>query len=183
MPWYIPVLIFFARISDVSIGTLRIILTVRGKMVISAILGFLEVTIWVLAISGVLKYLSHPLAIISYGAGFSTGIILGIQLEKTFVSRFHTIRAINTDPEIKLAKFLREMGYAVTEVQGKGRGGNVEICLITVSRNEVSDLQNKIMDQAPKTFIAVEDVLETLGGVKRPLYSKLPAWFRIGKTS
>ena len=38
--------IFFARILDVSMGTVKTIMMVRGKTVFSAILGFLEVFIW-----------------------------------------------------------------------------------------------------------------------------------------
>lgn len=181
MPWYIPLLIFCARICDVSLGTIRTILMVRGKTMISALMGFMEVTVWVLAISGVFKYLSHPMALISYGLGFSTGIIVGIYLEKLFVSRYHAIRVINTDRETRLTPCLREKGFAVTEMEGKGKEGDVEVCFVVIPRSEFNHLQNTVNDCSPGAFITVEDLLDTFGGVKKNLYSKSPAWFNIRK--
>jgi len=121
MPWFIPILIFFARICDVSIGTIRIILIIRGKPLISALMGFLEVSIWVMAIAGTLKYLSNPLALIAYASGFASGIIIGMYLEKHFVTRYQTVRVINTDEQIVLADHLRGKGFPVTCVDGKGK--------------------------------------------------------------
>ena len=46
-----PLLIFMARICDVSIGTIRIIFVSKGKRNIAPILGFFEVLIWITALS------------------------------------------------------------------------------------------------------------------------------------
>ena len=78
MPWYIPLVIFAARVGDVSIGTVRTIMMINGSRLGSAILGALEVTIWVLAVGGVLKYLPNPWAVLGYAAGFGTGVFVGM---------------------------------------------------------------------------------------------------------
>jgi len=181
MLWYIPLLIFIARICDVSLGTLRIIFIIRQKTLIAALLGFFEVTIWVLAISGTLKYLSNPLALIAYAAGFSTGVVAGIFLEKALIHRFHFVRAMNMDHGICIAARLREKGYAVTEVPAWGRSGEVEVCLMTIERNDVSRLQEEILSFAPGAFITVEDITDIRGGVQNRFSSMLPQWLRIRK--
>lgn len=56
-------LIFVARIFDVSIGTMRIILMARGYRSIAPVLGFFEVLIWIVAINSALKHFD---GVISY---------------------------------------------------------------------------------------------------------------------
>jgi uncharacterized protein YebE (UPF0316 family) len=181
VPWYIPLLIFSARICDVSLGTLRIIFIVRQKTAIAAILGFLEVTIWVLAISGTLRHLSNPLALLSYASGFAVGIVAGIFLEKAFVPHFQIVHAINMNHEVVLASRLRKNGYALTEVPGWGRSGDVEICIITLESKSVPRLREEILDLAPDTFITVEDLTDIHGGVQKTFSSPFSSWLRLRK--
>ena len=88
MPWYIPLVIFAARVGDVSIGTVRTIMMINGSRLGSAILGALEVTIWVLAVGGVLKYLPNPWAVLGYAAGFGTGVFVGMSIEDRLAMGF-----------------------------------------------------------------------------------------------
>ncbi len=54
--WVIlPILIFFARVTDVTLGTLRIIFVSRGKRMLAPILGFFEVLIWIVAIGQLIR--------------------------------------------------------------------------------------------------------------------------------
>lgn len=182
MAWYVPLLIFCARICDVSIGTIRIIFVIRGRTVLAALLGFLEVSIWVMAIAGTLKYLNtNPLALISYAAGFATGNIVGIQLEKLLVTRYQTVRAVNTDGQVNLSDALRLKGYPVTFIEGMGKEGTVEICSITVLRQEVCKLENDILALSPNAFITTSEVMDAYGGVRSQLFSKTPAWLKLRK--
>lgn len=181
MPWYLPILVFFARITDVSIGTIRIIFVVRGYHKIAPILGFFEVAIWVLAVSGTLKYLSNPLALIAYAGGFATGTAVGIWLERTLAVGFQLVRAININPNISLAKKLRESGYPVTEFEGRGGKGKAELCLIVVPRDQVKPLEELIFTIEPNAFVTVEDVCEIVGGVVRKTPSLMSSWQKIIK--
>jgi len=182
MVWYIPILIYFARICDVTIGTIRIIFVIRGRTTIAALLGFVEVSIWVLAIAGTLKYLTaNPLALISYAAGFATGNIVGIKLEKLLVTRYQTVRAVNPDPQVNLSDELRSKGYPVTYIDGMGKDGNVEICSITLLRGEVAKLESDILELSPNVFITTSEVMDAYGGVRSQLFSKTPAWLKVRK--
>ena len=46
----LPLLIFVARIADVSLGTVRVIFVSRGLKHLAPIVGFFEILIWLLAI-------------------------------------------------------------------------------------------------------------------------------------
>ena len=81
--WVIlPLLIFLARILDVSIGTMRLIFVSKGMKYLAPILGFFEVIIWLLAISQIMQHLDNVLCYVAYGLGFAMGNYLGIVLEE-----------------------------------------------------------------------------------------------------
>jgi hypothetical protein len=65
-------LIFLMRLADVSLGTLRIVMLVRGRRSMAGALGFFESLIWTLAAAQVLSELDEPLKIIGYAGGFAT---------------------------------------------------------------------------------------------------------------
>lgn len=80
--WLIPLLIFLSRVVDVSIGTIRIIFISRGWKFVSAGLGFIEVFIWVLAISQIMKNLDNVWAYFAYALGFACGTYVGMLIEE-----------------------------------------------------------------------------------------------------
>ena len=86
MLWFsllvLPVLIFCARIVDVSLDTMRILYMNRGRKVIAPLLGFVQALIWILAVSQVMKNLANPICYLAYGAGFATGNYVGMRIEE-----------------------------------------------------------------------------------------------------
>ncbi len=70
----LPLLIFLARIMDVSINTMRIIFMLNGKKFISTILGFFEALIWLIAISQIFQNLDSVITYLAYAGGFAAGI-------------------------------------------------------------------------------------------------------------
>ena len=167
MVWYLPLLIFFARICDVSLGTVRTILVIGGHPYISSLLGFFEVTIWVLAVGGVLAYLSNPFALLGYAGGFAVGVIVGMMIEERLALGYRMVRAISTDPESDLSAKLRELDYRVTRVDGKGRDGAVELAFLIVQRRAVPALRKAITELDPRAYISIshaeKPTVHTLG--------------------
>lgn len=155
MAWYLPILIFLARVCDVSIGTVRIILVIGGRPWISALLGFFEVLIWVLAVGGVITNLTNPVALVSYAGGFATGVILGMLIEERMALGYRIVRAISTDKSINLSERLRERGWFVTHVDGKGRSGLVDIAFLFIKRRHLSALRHDIAETDPNAYISV----------------------------
>jgi len=164
MAWYIPLLIFLARICDVSIGTVRTILVIAGNKWLSPLLGFVEVIIWVLAIGGVIRYLDNVWALLGYGAGFAAGVYIGMMIEARLALGYRMVRVVYPDSGGDLSRQLRERGYRVTRVQGSGRDGPVEIAFMVVRRKAVHALRQAIAELAPRAFLTVERVERPSGG-------------------
>ena len=96
--WYIwiglPLLVFFARVVDVTLGTLRIIFTSRGKKVLAPLLGFVEVFIWVSVIAQITRGANNIVAYLAYAAGFATGNYIGMLIENKLAIGMLVVRAI-----------------------------------------------------------------------------------------
>lgn len=156
----IPILIFFARIVDVSMGTLRIVFISRGIKLVAAVLGFFEILIWLLAISQIMKNLTSPWHYLAYASGFGLGNYVGISIEqKLRVGTLLLRTIIREDPE-ELVSALVFRGYGVTAVDGQGATGPVKIILTVLRRKDLDDALAVIERHAPKSFYTVEDVRE-----------------------
>lgn len=165
MEWYIPLLIFVARICDVSIGTMRTVFVVSGYRKVSVILGFFEVLIWVMAVGGVMKHLGNPFAVAGYAGGYATGILVGMTIEDKLAVGMRMIRVINPNPEVHVASLLRERGVRVTRIDGHGRNGPVEVSFSVVKRRKVPVIRQLLAEKAPQSFITIERVDRADGAV------------------
>ena len=158
MPWFIPILIFFARVFDVSLGTLRTLLMITGHRGLAALLGVVEVTVWIFAVGGAVKYLSYPWAVVGYAGGFGVGVLVGMMLEEKLALGFRMVRVISNRADIDVATFLRDEGYRVTRVEGSGMSGPVEICLLVIRRKQLPDLRKLMNTRVPEAFLSIERV-------------------------
>jgi uncharacterized protein YebE (UPF0316 family) len=154
--WLVPLLIFAARICDVSIGTLRMMMVISGHRVLSALLGFAEVLIWVLAVGGAVKHLDNPLAVLAFAGGFAAGTIVGMSVERRLAIGYRVVRVISSKRDIDLAGALRARGYTATRIDGHGRDGPVEIVFLSVRRRVVPALLEAVGAIAPEAFVTVE---------------------------
>ena len=180
--WLIPLLIFVARIFDVSIGTVRMIMVISGHRVASAALGFLEVLIWVLALGGAVEHLNNPIAVLAFARGFSAGTLIGMSIENRLAMGFRVVRVINPRPEANLAVALRDLGYTATRLDGHDRDGPVEIVFVTVRRRATLELLERIAEVVPNAFLSVERAERVSGFV--PLAGKRAdrfPWGRFGQ--
>jgi uncharacterized protein YebE (UPF0316 family) len=153
--WYLPFLIYLARICDVSIGTVRTILVISGHPYISAVLGFFEVIIWVLAVGGVITNLTNIFALLAYAGGFATGVIVGMAIENRIALGYRIVRVISADMGINLSAKLRELGYRVTRLDGSGKSGPVEFAFMVIRRRELPSLRKHIATIDPKCYVSV----------------------------
>ena len=157
-PILIPVLIFFARILDVSIGTLRIVYVGKGRRTYASILGFFEVFTWLLAISQVLQNLNGFYSYFMYSAGFAAGTFVGMTLERRFVHGMSLIRIIVPREGTRLAETLKAGGHRITHVEAQGNKGPVEIIFSVVKRDRLNEILDVIRRDRPNAFYSIEDV-------------------------
>ncbi|MFB1009089.1 MAG: DUF5698 domain-containing protein [Sulfurospirillum sp.] len=125
----IPLLIALARITDVSIGTLRIIFVSKGLRLWAPILGFFEVSIWLMAISKVMANLTNPINYIAYALGFSLGNYIGMFIESRLALGMVVVRIITKRDSHVLVAALRALRYSVTVADAEGNTGAVNIML------------------------------------------------------
>ncbi len=161
----IPVLIFFARICDQSIGTLRLIFVSKGYKYIAPFLGFFEVIIWVLAISQIMQHLDNVYCYIAYGAGFATGNYVGMYLEEKISLGTVILRIIPKKDTSELVNYLRLNNYGLTIVDAEGSTGPVKIIFSIVKRKDVPHIVNIINQFNPNAFYTIEEVKAVNKGI------------------
>ncbi len=161
-PALIALLIFLARVADVSLGTFRTILVFRGHKYASAAIGFVEILIWVFAVSSVIQNLDQWYFGVAYAGGFAVGNIAGITLEKKIAMGTELVRAVSIDASIELAARLRKEGFDVIELRGRGNGSEVEVLLIVEKRRRVPRLLQLIDATDPDAIYTVTDVKDTM---------------------
>lgn len=163
---YGPFLIFAMRIVDVSMGSVRILLMVRGWRTVAAAIGFMEVIVWIVAVGHAMQHLTSPYHLVGYAGGFAVGTYVGVSVVHLLALGRVVVRAILPDDVgASTAAVLREEGYPVTEIRGRGRDGPVDIVNVVVGRRHASQVADLIETTAPKSFITVEEVRMTHRGV------------------
>lgn len=154
----IPLLIFCARMLDVSIGTMRVVFTSRGYKNIAPLLGFIEVLIWLVAIGQVMQNLNNVACYLAWAGGFAAGNYIGLSLEERLAMGQVVIRTITAQPAVALIEKLRNEGYRLTTVDAQGARGPVNLLFLVVSRKKKDDVIKLITEFNPKAFYSIEDV-------------------------
>lgn len=157
-------LIFLVRVLSISMDTLRFMLTMRGKRGIAWILGFVESVLFVITFGAVLNDMSNFLYIIGYAAGFATGNVVGIYLERKLAVGYSHISVISKIKGEEVAKALRDSDFAVTEIPAQGKDGPVCISDLAVRRKDVAEIEKIIQETDPEAFITIEDVTPLRAG-------------------
>lgn len=173
MAWWIPLLIFAARVGDVSIGTMRTILVTNGYKKSAAMLGFFEVTIWVLAVSGVIQNLHSPWSVLAYAGGYATGVLVGMTIEERLALGYRVVRVISMQQNGNLCERLRAKDWRATRVNGHGRDGAIEIAFLAIPRRDQARLMRDVRSITPDAFITVERVERPHGANFGPLAAAL----------
>ncbi len=174
----LPILIMLARILDVSIGTIRIILVARGYKLLAPVLGFFEVIIWLIAISQVMQHLKNVMCYLAYGTGFALGNYVGILMESKLAMGLQAIRVITQTELHSFPMVLRDEGFGVTTLDAYGSRGPVNIFFTIVPRKDVPRVLDLVKIFAPDSFVTVEDIRSSYAGIfptqlDTPVYKRL----------
>ncbi len=167
----VPLLIFLARTTDVSVGTIRIIMVNKGLKWQSAALGFVEIMVWLIAITQALKNLNHIFNYFAYAGGFAMGNIVGLYLESKLAVGKRMLRIITQRDATALIQSLKSLGVGVTAVDAQGSTGKVQMIYSIIERKDYPKVVDLIQQFNPKAFYSVEDVRLANEGVF-PLHGK-----------
>lgn len=154
----IPILIFFARIGDVSISTIRIIFVMSGKRNVAPILGFFEALIWLLAIGQIITNIDNAMSYIAYASGFAAGTYVGMYIEEKLAIGRVVLRLITKQPVHELLTFLREKDYRYSILDAQGKKGKVNVVFLVLKREKLKELTTAINEYHPNAFYTIEGV-------------------------
>ncbi len=157
--WVImPVLIFLARVSDMSIGTLRVMLSVAGKRQLVPVLGFIESLVWLLAVRQIIQNLDSPISYIAYAAGFGMGIYVGLKVDERLAVGMVIVRIITPDKDPVMIDSIRKAGFGMTVVDGEGQSGAVSLLFVVTDRKKIDTLTSIIKSFNPNAFYTIESI-------------------------
>ncbi len=161
----LPLIIFFARICDVSIGTLRIVFVSKGKKNIAPILGFFEVFIWIVVISQILKNVDNIVCYIAYAGGYAAGNYIGMHIEERIALGMQLVKIFSSKDLSVLQKRLNKDDFGSTIVEGDGSVGKVHILYVVINRKTFDKLEQIVTEFDPSIFYVIEDVRSAKSGI------------------
>ncbi len=169
-------LIFIARICDVSIGTVRTILTVQGKTLISFILALFEITIWALVAGTVLTQLNEkPIFILFYAFGYATGNVVGILVERKLAFGIIILKLLTRNSGQEIADYLRQKGQPVTVFVGEGMKGPVSELYIACRRRDLKWILPEVTKIDANLFYIIEQARD-MRKVLQPISTPMGGW-------
>jgi uncharacterized protein YebE (UPF0316 family) len=154
----LPLLIFLARVIDVSIGTMRVIFVSRGYKLLSALCGFFEILIWLSAITQIMKNLDNFYNYIAYASGFAAGNYIGMLIEEKIALGNVIIRVVSRNELQTLIAYLKNQNRGVTLLDAEGHDGNVKILFTVIPRQELERVVAYIKKFNPQAFFTIEDI-------------------------
>ena len=167
--WIIlPLIIFFSRLCDVSLGTLRHVFISKGYRKIVPMLGFVEVLIWIIVVAQIMKNLNNVACYLAWASGFATGTYVGLLIEERLALGKQVIRIItNQNCDALIAAFKND-NHGVTIVDAQGAIGPVKMIFTIIDRVDVQDVVSQIAKYNPGTFYSIEEIKDTSQGVFTP---------------
>ncbi len=154
----LPLLIFSARIIDVSLDTIRVIMVSKGYRKLAPYIGFFQVLIWIITITRIMENLDNWVTYVAYAAGFAMGTYVGMWLEERLAIGNELLRVITRKPADDLIRVLRNEGFSVTVADGMGRDGEVGIIFLVAKRKDLKHAIAVVKQYNPQAFYTIEDM-------------------------
>ncbi|MFT6387552.1 MAG: hypothetical protein ACJAUP_000924 [Cellvibrionaceae bacterium] len=163
-PYLLALLIFLARVIDVSLGTFRTIVVFRGYKFLAAFIGFFEIIIWLIAAGQVFQNLDQWYLALAYAGGFSAGNYIGMWIESRFAIGNELVRCLSFNRDV-LAEKIRTEGFQIISFDGDmGDDKLIELLFIIEKRRNVPGLIKLIKELDPSAVYSVSDVKSVYEG-------------------
>ncbi|MDH4057725.1 MAG: DUF5698 domain-containing protein [Cyclobacteriaceae bacterium] len=154
----LPLLIFLARVSDVSINTIRIIYVLGGRRLTATILGFFESFIWLMAIRQIFEHFDNWVCYVAYPGGFAMGILVGMMIEERIAYGKVVVRIITHRDLSGLMDYFHQHKMRFTKVDAEGPDGKENLVFTVIEREHLDNLLAKLKEILPSAFYTVEKV-------------------------
>jgi uncharacterized protein YebE (UPF0316 family) len=133
----------------------------------AAVIGFVEVSIWVVAISRVIGHVNNILSVIGYGGGFAAGTLLGMWIENKLALGHVDIRVISATKGQTITQTIREAGYGATQLQAEGQSGPAYVTTVVASRKEIPDIIRLVNKADATALVTIEEARRVMRGYQR----------------
>jgi uncharacterized protein YebE (UPF0316 family) len=150
--------VFVMRVTDMSLDTLRLLFVIRGRKLLAGSIGVIQATVFILAVSTVLKGPLDPLTVAGYALGFGTGIVIGIIAEQRLALGHNMLRVYSPSSGAVIAAALRAANFAVTEFVAHGRDGEITVVNSAIARRDTAKAQTIVKEIDPGAFITVDEI-------------------------
>ena len=152
--------IFFVRIIDVSLGTVRTIITVKGRRTLASMVGFIEVFVWFIIVKEALNTTETSIWIaIAYSFGFATGTYIGSVLSDIFISGTLGVQIVTSNQNNEIIEKIRNEGYGVSVVDVRGKDDHINkyMLFIEIDKKRINSLKTLIKKLDSKAFMVVNE--------------------------
>ncbi len=163
-PGGVLLVLFALRAADLTLATLRMLAIVRGQRAVAWFFGFFASIFFILGAAGLLANLAQPLSILAYAAGFATGTVVGLTLERQFLPANSLVRIYSPTRGSAIAAALRQAGRGATEVPARGRAGTVDMIFTYIRRRQENRVRKEIRALDSEVVMTVENVRVLAGG-------------------
>jgi uncharacterized protein YebE (UPF0316 family) len=157
-------LIFVARVVNVSMATVRTLLSMRGQRRQATVISFFESLIFILAISQVLQNANNVWNVLGYSGGFAVGTWVGLKIEERLALGYAAVQVISQKAGEEVAAALRQAGYGVTEMVGEGLHGKVHVITTVANRRDVPAIMELASEVDETAFVTVDDASRVYRG-------------------
>ena len=150
--------VFIMRVIDMSLDTLRLLFTMRGRKLLAGVIGMIQAAVFILAVSAVLRGPLNFWTVLGYATGFGSGVVLGMILEERLALGYEMFHIYSLEHGPALVQLLRQAGYAATEFSAHGRDGTVTVVNSIVARKDIPAVRALIERADPAAFVTLEAV-------------------------
>ena len=166
--WLTALIVFGMCIGSMGLDTTRVIFVVRGAKLLAWLLGFFSSSAAILTLGfALVQVKENPLAVVSYAAGWASGNVLGIIIEKKLAIGHIQLSIVSPNLGSAIVENLRLGGFAVTEIPARGKDGTVSMLQCSVLRRDANEAEKLIKSVDPNAFITAEEIRPVLRGYWR----------------
>ena len=182
--WVImPLLIFIARIIDISLGTIRVIMITKGLKNYAPLIGFFEVLIWLVVVRQIMTSMNNFVWVIAYAAGFAAGTYVGMFISERIKMGHVLFRIITRKDASKLLEGLKEKKYRYTLSHGTDEDEEANIVFTIVPNKQIPEVAEIIKEHYPLAFYTIEDVRKVKHGVQEKHHPAFNWYFPFKRNS
>lgn len=159
-------IIFIAKLIEVSLSTIRIVFISKGERGKGACIAFFEISLWIVLASNVLSSITEdPLKAVAYVLGYTAGTFLGSLLEEKIAIGIATLNiTCSIDDFTKIVESLQELEVGFTILDSCGQKDNNKIFIAYIPRKRKKEVLSSLNSLNVKTFITTTESAGTRGG-------------------